>query len=383
MAVTLSQNEQDIFNKAKEFSLDYFQSRAAEWEENRVLPADVLTELRKNGCFGIGCSAEFGGQGLSWFECALVYEGMAHGDSGITFFIQLHNTLTKGLETGYDKLSENVKALMPDFVKGNKLLAFGLTDDDGGSDPGQTKAYAVKENDGYHLFGSKSWVSNNLNADYFMVFVHDKTDDRAKGMIMFLVPKDAPGFKVKEDIRRVGGNVMSCGRIEMDDALIGEEFVVDRDGLRRAFDIINIARVYVSAISVGVSQRAIDITAKYLSGRETFGVPVLDNQAVLFELADLSARTEAARWLARRAATVMDTGEPLTVITAKAKYFAPETAMYITTQCAQLFGAVGLETASEITRCLNAARAFRIVDGSSQVQQIIIGRDIQKGLKTK
>jgi len=378
MAVLLTEREQEIFEKAKDFALTYINPRAAEWEEGRVLPEEALEETRKQGFFGLGSSKENGGQGYSWFETALTYEGLGHGDGGYGFFVELQNTLSKSVEDAYDELTDTVKALTPDLVSGKKLLAFALTDDNGGSDPFQTKAYAVKKDDGYHLFGSKSWVSNSLNADYFIIVAHEMVDDMSIGMSMYLLPKGAPGFEIKEDTRRAGGNVMSCGRIEFDDVVIPEEYLLAEDALGRALSGINIARVFVPAVAVGVAQRAIDITAKYLNEREAFGGPLLENQAIQFELADLSARVEAARWLMRRAATVMDTGERLSVIAAKTKYFVPNTALHVTTRCAHLFGAAGFEWNSEITRCINAARAFKIADGTSEVQQIVISRAIQK-----
>jgi len=378
MAVLITEREQEIFEKAKEFAMSYIIPRAAKWEEDRVMPMDALEETKKQGFFGLGSSEEFGGRGHSWFETALTYEGLGYGDGGFGFFVELQNTLSKSFEDGYDELTDTVKALTPDFVKGDKLLAFALTDENGGSDPFQTSAYAVKQDDGYHLFGSKSWVSNSLNADYFIIVAHEKIDDVSVGMSMYLLPKDTPGFDIKEDTRRAGGNVMSCGRIEFNDAVVPEELLLAEDALGRALSGINIARVCVPAVAVGVAQRAIDITAKYLNGREAFGGPLLENQSIQFELADLSARVEAARWLVRRAATVMDTGERLSVIAAKTKFFVPNTALYVANKCAHLFGAAGFEWNSEITRCLNAARAFKIADGTSEVQQIVISRAIQK-----
>ena len=378
MAVFLTEREQEIFDKARDFALGYISPRAAEWEEGRAMPAEAIEETRKNGFFGLGSAEEFGGKGYSWFETALTYEGLGYGDGGFGFFVELQNTLSKSVEDGIDEVSDTVKALVPDLVSGRKLLAFALTDDGGGSDPFQTKAYTEKKEDGYHLFGSKSWVSNSLNADYFIIVAHEMVDGMSVGMSMYLLPKGTPGFEIKEDIRRAGGNVMSCGRIEFNDAVIPEEYLLAEDALGRALSGINIARVFVPAVAVGVAQRAIDITAKYLNGREAFGGPLLENQAISFELADLSAQVEAARWLMRRAATVMDTGERLSVIAAKTKYFVPNTALHVANRCAHLFGAAGFEWNSEITRCLNAARAFKIADGTSEVQQIVISRSIQK-----
>jgi len=378
MAVFLTEREQEIFDKAKAFAVDYINPRAALWEEGCAMPEEALEETRKNGFFGLGSAKEYGGQGYSWLETALTYEGLGYGDGGFGFFVELQNTLSKSVEDGLDEVHDTVKALVPDLVSGKKLLAFALTDDGGGSDPFQTTAWSEKRDDGYHLFGAKSWVSNSLNADFFIVVAHEKVDGNSIGMSMYLVPKGTPGFEIKEDIRRAGGNVMSCGRIEFNDAVISEEYLLAEDALGRALSGINIARVFVPAVAVGVAQRAIDITAKYLNEREAFGGPLLENQSISFELSDLSAQVEAARWLMRRAATVMDTGERLSVIAAKTKFFVPNTALHVATRCAHLFGAAGFEWNCEITRCLNMARSFKIADGTTEVQQIVISRAIQK-----
>jgi len=374
MPVLLTDKERALYKRAKEFSVTNFAPNAARWEEERCLPPEAVELVRKNGFFGIGSPVELGGLGYNYLETALTYEGLAYGDGGFAFFIQLHNNIAFELATFYET-TDTVKKLVPEIVRGEKLTAFALTDDDGGSDPFCTTAYAEEKEDCFHLFGEKSWVSNSVNAEYFSVFVKDGTP---KGMVMLLVHRDTPGFEVKEDIRRIGGNVMSCGRIKMDNVIVSKEYLISRKGFKEALRAIDVARIFVPAIAVGVAQRAIDITAKHLATRCSFGTPILSNQAAQFDLAELTAEVEAARWLAYHTASVKDSGANVSLMAAKNKLFGPDVALRVTTRCGQWFGAKSCEYDSEITRCINMARTMKILDGSTEMQKIVLGREIEK-----
>lgn len=379
MPVLLTKCENEIYEKAREFGLAYLAPNAAQWEEQRTLPPEAIDEVRKGGFFGVGCPESVGGKGYTYLETALTYEGLAYGDAGFAFFVQLHNNIVFEIATFYET-SNTVKALVPDLVSGVKLSAFALTDDDGGSDPHATGAYAEEKEDGYHLHGKKSWVSNSINADYFTTIVKDGSP---KGMVMLLVPRDTSGFTVQEDIRRAGGNVMSCGRIQFEDAVVPKAYLLSTHGFREALRAIDVARIFVPAIAVGMAQRCIDATAAYLAQRHTFGKPILQNQAIQFQLAELSAEVEAARWLCYHTASLQDSVENATVCCAKNKLFGPDAAQRVANQCAQLMGAAGFEWNSEITRCVNMARTMKIMDGSSEVQKMIISRAIEKAAEGK
>lgn len=171
---------------------------------------------------------------------------------------------------------------------------------------------------------------------------------------------------------------MTCGTIRFNDVVVPVSRCMSKNGLRQALADINVARIFVPAIGVGMAQHALDITMKRLAERQTFGQPVIKNQAIQFKLADLTAKLEAARWLVYHAASQMDAGENIQMPAAMAKLFGPNTVWEITTECAQLFGAAGFAYNSEISRCVNMARTMKIMDGSTEVQQIVIGRALAK-----
>ncbi|MDR2528585.1 MAG: acyl-CoA/acyl-ACP dehydrogenase [Synergistaceae bacterium] len=374
MPVLLTERERDIFLKAKEFSVRYLAPEAAQWEADRKLPDKVRKLLQDHGFFGVGAPVEVGGKGCNYLETALTYEGLAYGDGGVAFFIQLHNNIAFEIATFYDT-TDKVKALTPDMIKGNKLTCFALTEKSGGSDPTMTEASAELKEDGYHVFGHKDWASDSLDADYFTVIVKDGT---AKGMVMLLLEKGMPGFTIAEDRQRIGGNAMSCGTLHFDDVVVPRENLLSVDGFKEALKAIDVARVFVPAIAVGVAQRALDITADHLARRVTFGQPILKNQAVQWQLAELTALVQAARWTVYHTASLKDSGERVSTQAAVNKLFVPNAVLKVTLECAQLFGAEGCAWNSEITRCVNLARIFKVVDGTIEVQKIVIARGIEK-----
>ena len=374
MPVQLTQREREIFTAAREFALAHFAPHAAEWEEGRALPATGVEAARRQGFFGVSCPKEVGGKGYDFLETALTYEGLAHGDGGFAFFVQLHNNITFEIATYYDT-SDEVKALVPDMVSGKSLTAFALTEKDAGCDPAMSTAYAEEREDGYHIFGEKTWTSDSIDARHFNVIVKDSTP---KGMLMLLVDRGTKGFEILEDRRRIGGNAMTCGTLRFSDCVVPKSRLLSADGFREALRAIDVARIFVPAIAVGVAQRAIDITPDYLAKRVTFGTPILRNQAIQWELAEMTAEVEAARWLVYHAASKMDAGEPIAETAAMAKLIAPNTCMKVTTECAQLFGALGCEWNSEISRAMNMAKVMKVVDGSTEIQKIVLGRAIER-----
>lgn len=374
MAVLLSDREKKIFEEAKAYALEHIAPYAARWEEDGVLDKTAVSDIAKHGYFGVGCPEALGGRGYNYLETALTYEGLAHGDGGFAFFVQLHNNITWDMVDFYDT-SDEVKALLPDMVAGRKLTAYALTEENAGSDPSMSTSYAELMEDGYHVYGEKTWISNCMDADYFTVIVHNKTEG---GMVILLMEKGTEGFEICENRRRLGGNAMSCGTIRFHNAVVPVSRCMSKNGLKQALCDINVARIFVPAIGVGMAQHALDITMKRLAHRETFGSPVIKNQAVQFKLAELSSKLEAARWLVYHAASMMDAGENIQIPAAMAKLTGPNTVWEVTTECAQLFGAAGFAYNSEISRCVNMARTMKIMDGSTEVQQIVIGRALAK-----
>lgn len=374
MAVELNSHELSLYENARDYALEHIAPRAAEWESSRILPREAVSHAAENGFCGIGLSRQVGGRGLNFLESALVYEGLAHGCGGFAFFLQLHNNITYDIEALF-QLNDEVRRLLPDMVCGKKLTAFAFTEACGGSDPSMNQSIAELHQDGYHIFGEKAWIANAVDADHFIVIVRNGT---AKNMLIFLVDRGTPGFTIGENRVRVGGNVMSCADLRFKDCIVPETRLVSNDGYKEALRAIDVARIFVPAIAIGLAQRSIDLTVEYLGGRSTFGKPVISNQGVQWTLAELSAQVEAGRWLVYRTASLMDAGGTVAFQAAQNKLYATTLAMKVTTECSQLFGANGLDKDSAVARNMAVAKMLQLVDGTSEIQKIVIGRALER-----
>ena len=186
MAVQLLEKEKLLFDAAKEFSLKKIAPYADKWESGEKSSRDAMNAFVENGYCSIGVSKELGGRGYNFLECALIYEGLAHGDGALSSsIIQLHNNIVYMLSKYYDK-NEIIRELFPAIVRGHKRLAFAITEKHSGSDPSSMNSYAELRPDGYHVYGKKAWIFNALEADHFLITVKNGSPD-TKNMLMLLV----------------------------------------------------------------------------------------------------------------------------------------------------------------------------------------------------
>lgn len=376
MAIKLTKKEKDLFKKAKEFSLNEIAPYLSEWENGKKDVREAINLMANNGYCGMGLPKRLGGRGLNFLECALIYEGLAYGSGTISFILQLHNNITFEIGTYYDT-DQTVKRLITDMVSGKKLTAFALSEETSGSDPSSIKSYAKLKSDGYHIYGQKKWIANAQEADYFNVIVKDGSP-KTRDMLMLLVDKNTSGFKISENKPRMGANAMSCCDLLFDDCIVPEERLLSRNGFKEALRAIDVARIFVPAIAIGISQRAIDMTVDYLGERIAFKKPIITYQGVQWTLAELSTKIEAGRWLVYRTASLMDSDSKIAVQAAKNKLYATDLAMKVTTECLQLFGANGYDKNSIISSYMLLAKLLQIIDGTSEIQKVVIGKALQE-----
>jgi butyryl-CoA dehydrogenase len=231
----------------------------------------------------------------------------------------------------------------------------------------------VRRDDGYLINGKKTWASNCFNADYLETYIG--TGDRK--MCLIMVDAKLPGISM--ELRpRLGGNLITSGTVTYDNVVVPHECMITEDAYSLAMEIIELARINVAALAVGTAQRAIDATVAYLKERQTFGKPVIKNQYVQFKLAELQNKVEAARWFLYHCASQIDAGESLTIPAANVKLFCPEVAWEVTSECSHFFGGVGCEVNQEITRLMGNAKAMKIEDGTSEVQKMLLAKNLIK-----
>jgi len=373
MGTKLTKEQQAFFDETKEFALSFIAPRAEEWEKAGCVPKELSDELRKRGYLGMICPKELGGGGKSLLETVLAVEAIAHGDGGAAFFTELTSCCSYDTAVTFGP-DESLLPIMKELCSGEKVVSFAFTEPGAGTDPFAGKAYAEEREDGWHIFGEKTWASNCLEAGYFLAFVNIG-DPREMGA--FLVDADSPGISI-ENRTRLGGNLISSGTVKFEDVVVSKERLLSREAYRLALHTIDIARIFVSAMAVGFAQRALDITKEYLSGRSTFGKPVIKNQYIQFKLAELWNKTEAARCFLYHNTSLVDEGEDISLPAAKLKLFCPNTGWEVVSECSHLWGGIGCEYNTEITRLLGNAKATMIEDGTAEVQKMVLARALFK-----
>lgn len=369
MAYVLNEAQRGLLEETKKFAQEVLLPHAEQWERERKLPQDGLKKLREAGYFSLMFPKELGGGGKSYLEMALIYEGLVHGDVGIAYFVQLMNTLSYDLVMTY-QAPEQMKEIFPKLISGEQFLCFAFSEPNAGTDPFNATTRFERSGEGYLINGEKTWSSNCIDADYLVTFVPDGTP---RGMNAFLVPGDAAGL-MKEDRQRLAGNAMSCGTITYNNVKLPPEALITENGYVNALHTIDLARLFVAALTVGIAQRAIDITVKYLSQRQTFGKPIFKNQYIQFQLVEMNNKVEASRALIYHCASMVDAGEPLSTAAAMAKLYCPNLAFEVASECGRFFGGLGVEVNNEITRLAGAARAMQIMDGTPEVQKMVLSK---------
>ena len=358
---------------AKRFSLQVAQPYIQALPDTREGLEQIFALLREHGYIGLLCGEAYGGRGYTFLQAALIYEGLAYGEPLAGTIAQMHDTNAAFLQTlEREDLAETVGAM----ARGEMALGFAFTETSAGSDPSGNTGVAVKKDDGYHITAKKLWVTHGSIAARFLVFTN-KADD--KGMYMFLLDRDTPGMTIEPMDDIMYGNIMGISRVTFDDCVVPEPCLLSDQGHRLAYFGIDTARICVPAVSIGLAQRALDETVSFLRERESMGSALLDKESLRFELAALDAKIEAARQLLYTAAEKLDAkDEDYSLFAAKNKLLGPAVAQEAAGLCVQLHGGAGLYRDGYPARALMMSRMLSIMDGSSEIQQLIIGRALRK-----
>lgn len=376
MTIELSIKEKGLLEKAKDFSISNFSLGKKNWEDKDKSFKDAIKIFSENGYCGLGLPSELGGQGYNFLEQAIIYEGLAYGCGTLTFLLQTHNNVTLEIGTFYD-ISKEIKELVPDMATGKKINAFALTEESSGSDPSTITSYAIQKADQYHIHGSKMWIANASEASYFNVMVKEGSPNN-KNIIMLFLDRNTTGLTIGEKKPIMGLNCMSCCDLEFNDCIVSKKRLLSDKGYKEALRAIDVARVFVPSIAIGIAQRVIDLTVNYLGQRISFDKPIISRQGVQWILADLSTKVEAGRWLVYKTASLMDSKKKISIQASMNKLYATEVAMEATTKCLQLFGAQGYTENSVVSKNWALAKLLQIVDGTTEIQKIVIGRYLEK-----
>ncbi len=343
-------------------------------------PHAILERAHALGLMNLHVPERFGGLGFGVIDGCIIAEELAWGCSGIATAMEANGLALHPVIAGAsDFLMEKYVAPM---MERYSLAAYALTEPGAGSDVQALRTRAVKQGDRWILNGSKMWITNAGVADwYFVVAVTDPEKKARGGMTAFIVERDWKGVEVGKKEWNMGQRCSDTRGITFEDVEIPEENVVGQVGMGwlLAMKTFDKSRPPVAAGAVGVARAAMEHALRYSTERKTFGRPIATHQAVGFMLADMATRIEAARLLVWQAAAMADAGERNTMQASMAKAFAADAAMSVTTDAVQIFGGYGFNSEYPVEKLMRDAKIYQIYEGTSQIQRLIIGRELLSG----
>jgi len=374
----LNEDQSLIQDAARKFADDRLKPFAAEWDENKHFPEDVLREAAEMGFAGIYTGEAYGGSGMSRLDACLIFEQLSRGCVSTAAYISIHNMCAWMIDTWGDD-GQRAKFLPP-LMSMEHFASYCLTEPGAGSDAASLRTKAVKDGDDYVLNGSKAFISGGGRSDIYVVMARTGGEGPG-GISTFVVEKGTPGLSFGANEKKLGWNSQPTAVVNFEDCRIpaanrlGEEGI----GFKIAMNGLNGGRVNIGACSLGGAAEALDVAADYVQSRKQFGKPISGFQVTQFKLADMATDLEASRLMLYRAAAAIDAKDPSTPkLCAMAKRFATDACFDIVNQALQLHGGYGYLKDYPIERILRDLRVHQILEGTNEIMRVIIAKDVLK-----
>ena len=361
----------------RDFSEKEVKPLAAEIDEEERFPVETVSKLARYGFLGIPIPKEYGGQGGNNLAYAMAVEELGRVCGSTSVIVSAHTSLCAAPIYEFGTEEQKQKYLIP-LAKGEKLGAFGLTEPNAGTDAGAQQTTAVLDGDSYVLNGNKIFITNAGYADIYVVMAMTDKSQGTRGISAFIVEKGFPGFSVGKKEKKLGIRASSTCELIFEDCRVPKENLLGKlgKGFGLAMKTLDGGRVGIASQALGIAQGAFDETVAYVKERKQFGRPLSKFQNTQFELADMNTKLEAARLLIYKAANRKDLKLPYSADAARAKLFAAEVAMEITTKAVQLHGGYGYIREYPVERMMRDAKITEIYEGTSEVQKMVISATV-------
>src|SRR5579864_5707989 len=351
---------------------------ARKFSEQEIIPRDICEKAFAAGLINFGVPREFGGPGLGILDTCIIQEELNYGCSGISNSLSANDLGALPIVIAANE--EQKRTYLGALTEKLTFCAFAITEPGAGSDVAAMSTTYRREGDSFVLNGTKHFISNGSMAVLLVTFATSDKRLKHRGISCFVFPSNLPGITRNRMHGKLGQRAADTGEIVYDslsiplDSLVGEE----GEGFKYAMATFDRSRPEIGAIATGVSQRALDECLKYSRQRTAFGQPIAKFQAIQFMLADMAVNIEAMRLLTYKAAWLVDCGEPRNVLSSYAKLFGSEACMKITIDAVQIFGGYGYMKEYPVEKLMRDAKLLQIYEGTSQIQHVVIARDLLK-----
>ncbi|GIJ07995.1 acyl-CoA dehydrogenase family protein [Micromonospora andamanensis] len=351
--------------------------KVVEYEQRAEFPREVLRTLGLAGLLGLPYPEEYGGAAQPYEVYLQVLEILAGRWLAVAEAVSVHTLSCHPVATFG---SEEQRKLLPDMIGGELLGAYCLSEPQGGSDAASLTTRAVRDGDDYVVTGTKAWITHARVADFYNIFCRTG-EPGPKGISCLLADRATPGIHPQAAERTMGLRSSPVAQLVFDEARVPADRLIGGEGagFTIAMSALDSGRLGIAACAVGLAQAALDYAVDYARQREQFGRSIIDFQGLGFTLADLATQIAAARALTLAAARLRDAGRPYSIEAAKAKLFATDVAMRVTIDAVQVLGGAGYVADHPVERYLREAKVLQIVEGTNQIQRLVISRALAKG----
>jgi alkylation response protein AidB-like acyl-CoA dehydrogenase len=379
MEMMLSEEQEAVRRAARDFAREELLPGVIERDEHQQFAQKEIKKLGELGFMGIMTSTKYGGSGMDTISYVLAIEELSKIDASVSVCMSVNNSLVCwGLET-YGNEEQKQKYLVP-LASGEKIGAFCLSEPEAGSDATSQHTTAEDKGDYYLLNGTKNWITNGNSASIYLVIAQTHREKGHKGINVLIVEKGMPGFTVGKKENKMGIRSSDTHALMFQDVKVPKENRIGEDGFgfKFAMQTLNGGRIGIAAQAIGIAAGAYELAHQYAKERKSFGVPIIEHQAIQFKLADMATKIEAARLLVYKAAFLKDQHEDYTMAAAMAKLYASTVAMEVTTEAVQVHGGYGFVKEFHVERLMRDAKITQIYEGTSEIQKLVIGRELTK-----
>ena len=379
MNFTLTKEQELVRQMVRDFAVNEVKPIAAEIDVTERFPMENVKKMGELGMMGIPFPTEFGGAGGDVLSYILAVEELSKVCATTGVILSAHTSLCASLinENGTPEQKEKY---LRDLCTGNKIGAFGLTEPGAGTDAAGQQTTAVLDGDNYILNGSKIFITNGGVADTFIVFAMTDKSKGTKGISAFIVEKGFLGFSIGKKEDKLGIRASSTTELIFENCIVPKENLIGKEGkgFGIAMKTLDGGRIGIAAQALGIAEGALDEAIKYMKERKQFGRPIAAFQGLQWMVAEMSTKIEAARFLVYKAAWLKENKQPYSIDAARAKLYAAEVAMDVTTKAVQLFGGYGYTKEYPVERMMRDAKITEIYEGTSEVQKMVISGSLLK-----
>ncbi len=374
-----NENQKMIAQMVRDFAEKEIKPNLNKWDADEYFPIETMKKMGELGLLGMYIPEQYGGSGFGYFEYATALMELGKVCGGVGLSVAAHNSLCTG-HIYYHASEELKQKYLPKLTSGEFIGAWGLTEPNTGSDAMRMKTTAVKDGEYWVINGAKNWITHGLSGDVAVVLVRTGELLDSNGITAFVIEKGTPGFSAVKIKDKFGVRASETAELIFDQVRVHESQVIGEvgQGFKQAMQILDGGRISIAALSCGVARGAYEAALKYAQEREQFGQSISKFQAIGFKLADMATQVEAAELLTFQAADLKNKKQALTKQGAFAKYYASEVSVMCGNEAMQIMGGYGYTKEYPAEKFLRDARLMTIGEGTSEIQKLVISREILK-----